>query len=231
VDTFRQAIDTPEKVMIIPYTQYEVEYCARHRLQLRQSVINVIGRHEQVYRCEQHVMQKCFRPLDTSMQSLPDADTIFVPDYANNKRLIALFTKHGISIATGRYTGTSELTKYRAVVSLPDAICKIGYFEAIQHGVVTLLPSLPFLQELVKNVDYAFTSKQHMTADTLVLCDQYRYDDCYVFFDSFDDLTRILTSDDFSEQASRAKCAMTKRRDDIHDATMSAWKDVLHRFL
>lgn len=223
IKLFRESVHK-EKISIVPYSAFEQEWCKRHGIGLVHGVINSLGRHVEKYICNDHIMRRIFRPLDTSCQTKPDGETFFVQDYHNNASILVPFLRSkGVSFAFGRYMDVSEIKRYKASISLPDAFCKIFYFEAIQHQIVVMLPSLTFMKHLFDRNAYGFTSKQYVSKDTMSMCEWYKYPECYVFFDSFEHLIHLI--DHFNPQP--VKDQLYKVREPIHDATLERWKLIL----
>lgn len=225
IDLFRQNVDNSvEKVTIVPYTAYEVEWCKRYNIHLKNSVIPPLGRHEEPYMCEEHIINQCFKPLDTSHMHKPKSETFYIQDYSNNRRLYNLVVSRGYSVVFGRYMDVRELYEYKAVLSYPDAFCKIFTLEAIQHAIPVFLPSLSFLQELIKIHDYNFTSKQYITDDMLTMCEYLNNSSCHILYDSTEDMFSKMDSfnkEEFVQQQ------LLPKKDEIHDATIEKWRAVL----
>jgi hypothetical protein len=228
----RKAVNHP-KVTMVPYTRFETEWCSYHGMELTEPVITTIGRYHEPFIHSRTDMEKMFKPLSTSHQFRPDAETVFVPDYHDNRILLDIFKKHNISFAHGLYTDPYDLKKYKAVISFPDAVCKIFYMEAIQKGITVLIPSKEFLKYLILHIPgYFVTSKE--AVGTLIDIDAfmhyfqcYDYPTCYGFFDSIEHLLELIPnvhSNSFSE--AHAKC-----KDIIHDDIMSRWNTVLNKVL
>ena len=170
-------------------------------------------------------------PLDTSHQFLPDAETYFIQEYHNNKALIHILSQFNVSFVRGRYQDMRDLRKYKAMIALPDASCKIGYMETIQNEIPLLLPSKHFLSTLIQLPWYSFTSKQYVHPTQLPLHEfveysqYYDYPTCYIFFDSFEhliDITRV-------SQTPFETCMLNMKmlKDIIYDDIIDKWKKVL----
>ena len=97
--------------------------------------------------------------------------------------------------------------------------------EAIQHEIPLLIPSLAFLKSLVFQHWYAFTSKDYITPEMLSMCEHYQEDkdECYIFFDSFEEIPRIVESLNGEEY----RLVLKQKRNVLHDAIIAKWKKVL----
>lgn len=221
---FKAAVQHP-KVSIIPYTQYEVIWCKNFGIQLNNDVIHCLGRHEVPYISEPNVMARCFRPIDTSFRFRDVKDSVFVQDYHNNHKLYDFLKSQNVSVSFGKYMDINEIKDYKAVVSFPDAFSKIFQMEAIQHGIILLLPSLKCLKQLIKDPYYTFTSKQYITEDLLNICEYFNYPDCFVFFDSIDELPQIIERIDVA----KIKKILKDTREIIHDDILEKWVTVLEK--
>lgn len=218
---FRSSVERIDKVKMIPYTEYEIIWCERFNVKLKEGVITSLGRYETPYMSEEHVMHRCFRPLDVSHMFLPQSESIFIQDYHNNMQLYTFLHNQGVSVAFGRYMDVRELIGYKAVVAFPDAFCKIFYMEAIQHGIIVLLPSKQYLYKLLSDGEYGFTSKQYVT--TLDVCEYYKYPDCYIFFDDIVDIPDILQKLD----CAIVKTRLQKQREIVYNSVMKKWLNVV----
>ena len=214
------------RISIIPYIEYERRWCSKFGLHIGYETINPLGRHIEKYICNESVMHRIFRPLNRSCQTRSDDETIFVPDYHNNKRLVSILSNNQISFVHGRYMDVNEIKPYKAVATLPDAFGKIFYHEAIQHEIPLLLPSPSFIDKLVKEDDYHLTSKQHEDRDDIhVYCEYYKYKHCYAYYDSYDDLVNKLRNMD--DVLNNLKETLAAQKDIIHDRIINQWKRVL----
>lgn len=215
-----------DRVSLIPYIEYERRWCSRFGIEIDHETIHPLGRHVEPYLCNEQRMHECFCPLTRDGQTVPDGETIFVPDYYNNRRLLPLLQNAGVSYAHGRYMDLSEIRPYKAVVSLPDAFGKIFYHEAIQHEIVVLIPSPRFMDELAGVGDYFITSKEYEPCHEIhTYCEYYKFEGCYIYYDSFDDLVSKIRNLDALIPGIRA--TLKARKDAIHDRILDQWRRVL----
>lgn len=206
----------------IPYTAFETEWCRRFKIDLKHPVIPPLGRHEERYICNPAVMERIFRPLERFGPEAPDTETVFVHDYHNNaKYLVPFLRDRGFSVAWGRYTDLAEIKGYKAVVSLPDAFCKIFHTEAIQHGIPVLLPSLRGMKHLFNAPGYGFTSREHISRDDLAMCAWLEHPECHILFDSMEDIPDLLAglTPDHPVHA-----AMAATRDLLEARVLAQWR-------
>ena len=215
---FKQALVLPN-VKIVPYTKFEIEWCLRDGIHLREPIINALGRHIEPYISDPIIMNRIFTDCIYTNLTRPYNQSFFVPDYHNNHKLYNFLCSRGISTVTGRYTDINEIKCYKAVITLPDAVSKFFYFEAIQHDINLLLPSLTFLKELIQDPYYTFTSKQYIDVRSLgCYCDYYRNPEYYIYFESFDNLIEKLNSIKLNTNIIRKK---------HHDETLLKWSRIL----
>ena len=216
-----------DRINIIPYIEYEKHWCSRFGLEICHDTINPLGRHAEKYICNESVMNRIFCPLNRSHQTKPDNETIFVPDYHNNKRLLPILINNHVSFVHGRYLDVNEIKPYKAVVTLPDAFGKFFYHEAIQHNIILLMPSTSFFDSLAKINDYGITSKNSETRDDIhVYCEYYsKYKNCYIYYNSYEDLiTKISDLDNYIPEI---KNILQEQKEIIHSHILKQWETVL----
>jgi hypothetical protein len=215
------------EITIIPYIEFERIWCRKCGVSITHETINPLGRHDEQYMCNETIMHKIFSPLDRSRQTKSDQESIFVPDYNNNKRLIPFLEQNAISFVHGRYMDIHEVIPYKAILSLPDAFGKILYHEAIQQEIVLLIPSPKFITELVKGDDYSFTSKVYEQTDNFYIhCEYFKYKNCYLYFDSFEDLIYKIRNIDLFYNTIKETLRIQKNI--IHDRILKQWELAIH---
>lgn len=178
-DLIRSAKDR-ENVHIIGYTAFE-NYYAKHirNVDIGEEVITPIGKISDVY--------KNF----TSTKLEDKENTLFVGPYHNDNIMINLhkiLINLGLKVYNGRYNGPLDLAEFKGVVHIPYAWSNLALFEALQLGIQYYIPSIEFLDELIKDKDFFWSPP--FRRDVLHLSEWYndinkKY---IVYFDSWDDL-------------------------------------------
>jgi len=151
------------------------------------------------------------KPIGKNMQSAnvtktyrPDDPNIFyIPPYHNETKLMNLSDKLkglGIENRCERFANhISELLEYKGSICIPYAWSTIVFFERLQLGIVTFVPTPRFLIELFKTGNWWFQPPFNIeNPETLVLSEWYcpEHADLFVFFDSWSDLQeKIITTD------------------------------------
>jgi hypothetical protein len=195
----RIVVNQPKKVTLIPYTQFEQVWCAKHGVFMTENVITPVGKIPSVPFVSPKV-QSDFGSLNATYQKGPSHETIFIQTYFNHTQFMNLpqyLDSHGISVCFGGYNHTAELTKYQGLVVLPDAFSKYFLYEAIQNEIITFVPSQKFLLELVGKPRYFFNiegSHGRLTQEYINLCEWYKYPEAHIYFDSFEDLIHKIRS-------------------------------------
>jgi hypothetical protein len=143
------------------------------------------------------------KPIGKNMESKdktktygPDDRNIFyIPPYHNETKLLNLsdkLTSLGIENRCERFPNhISELLEYKGVVCIPYAWSTIVFFERLQLGLVTFIPTPKFLIELFHQGNWWFQPPFNINQpELLVLSEWYCPDhkDLFVFFDSWTDL-------------------------------------------
>jgi hypothetical protein len=136
----------------------------------------------------------------------PDDPTVFyIPPYHNETKLMNLsehLTALGIENKCERFTDhISELLAYKGSICIPYAWSTIVFFERLQLGIVTFIPTERFLIELFSEGNWWFQPPfniQH--PETLVVSEWYcpEHKDLLVFFDSWIDLLGKINTTNYA---------------------------------
>jgi hypothetical protein len=223
-----------DRVRIIPSTLWEKIWCLRHNIDILASdVISPLGRQpfidESIPRSKQQI------EWYGDNETLPDAD-IIVPFYHNDNvffKMGEFLKRKNLSVYNGTFTRTSQLRKYKAVVTQPDTFCKWLSFECIQHGVPVVIPSIDLLSRHCITPGYLFNvtgygGAQVMTSDLLRLSDWYYplFEDYRFHFNSYDEIPDIIRSIDV--ESYRKKTSLVAK---LHEKeTLLKWKRVYDSF-
>jgi len=223
-----------DKVTYIPYTTFERIWCGKHKISVYEQEINPIGRYDIHFNDKNHVISN-FKELNTSYKMVDTKDTFFIQSYGNHinfMNLAAYLYDNGISSVVGGYENINDLQEYKALVVLPDQFSKYFTFESIQSKLLILLPSPHFLMELVQKPGYYFNiegSSGRLTNEFTNLCEWYKYPECRIYFDSFEELVDIIKNQLTDEKLELVNKYMDFYRDTIHDENMLKWSNILKR--
>lgn len=219
------------KVTFIPYTDFERVWCGVHQVFLHERAIMPVGKYTQ-HMNDAADIKASFQDLETQYKTESDDNTVFLQRYHNHHRFMDLAHMlhcNRVSCVRGSYLNIDELTKYKAVVVLPDQFSKYFTFESIQAGLVVLLPSTKFLMQLVEQGGYYFSvegSGGRLTKEYVNLCEWTKYPEARIHFDSFDDMIakiHSLTPELLEEK--KQWCRFYA--DAIESEHMLQWKNVL----
>uniref|UniRef100_A0A6C0B8N3 Glycosyltransferase n=1 Tax=viral metagenome TaxID=1070528 RepID=A0A6C0B8N3_9ZZZZ len=152
------------------------------------------------------------KPIGKNMQSATltktygdeDRNIFYIPPYHNETKLMNLsekLTSLGIENRCERFADhISELLEYKGSICIPYAWSTIVFFERLQLGIVTFVPTPQFLIDLFKTGNWWFQPPfniQH--PETLVISEWYcpEHADLFVFFDSWSDLQEKINTTDY----------------------------------
>jgi FkbM family methyltransferase len=164
----------------------------------------------------------------------------YVPPYHNETKLMNLsekLTSLGIPNKCERFANhISELLCYQGGIYIPYAWSTIVFFERMQLGLVTFIPTVRFLMELFTTgapngwFQPPFASYVPALFQPQLLklsewyCDEHK--DLFVFFDSWDELTQKVKTTDYVEKT-QIILNFAKQH---HDEMLNRWKYVIERY-
>jgi hypothetical protein len=134
-----------------------------------------------------------------------DRDIFYIPPYHNETKLMNLsehLTKLGIENRCERFADhISELLVYKGSICIPYAWSTIVFFERLQLGIVTFIPTERFLVELFSQGNWWFQPPfniQH--PESLIISEWYcaEHKDLFVFFDSWIDLLGKINTTNYA---------------------------------
>ena len=178
------------------------------------------------------------KPIGKNMESKdktktygPDDRNIFyIPPYHNETKLLNLsdkLTSLGIENRCERFPNhISELLEYKGVVCIPYAWSTIVFFERLQLGLVTFIPTPKFLIQLFKQGDWWFQPPFNINqSELLVLSEWYcpEHKELFVFFDSWIDLFEKIHDTDY-EAKTRTILDFARRHENEH---LRRWSHVI----
>lgn len=191
----------PPRVMLIPFSEFERQWCAQFHIPVSIGVPPLVGRSipKQAFTIEPTRLVREFGQLvRTHERFTPLSQNIFIQSYFNHTQFMNLpefLYQKGFSVHLGSYSHPSELKSYQALVVLPDAFQKYFMSESIQQKLLVFLPSTNFLFELTKQPRYFFNisgSGGTLQREWVNYCEWYSCPECRVYFDSWDDLVEKL---------------------------------------
>lgn len=222
-----------ERVMYLPYTDFERIWCGKHHIFLHERSVMPMGHYEHHIN-DANLILECFKPTQTEYRTKELSETIFLQNYHNHYAFMNLskfLYDHQISVDFGSYSQLDELLAYKAIVVLPDQFSKYFTFESIQKELVVVMPSPKFLMELVKKPGYYFNvegSSGKLTPEYINLCEWCKYPETRIYFDSFDEMIRILQHLDKPTLESKKEWCRFYRNV-IHTEHLLQWKHICDR--
>lgn len=160
----------------------------------------------------------------------------YVPPYHNETIYMNLSDKLsqiGIQSKCERFPNhISDLLEYTGVICIPYAFSTIAFFERMQLGIITFIPSIDFLLQLAKTPSNGpfwfqppFFIGNPKVKEILKLAEWYNdaYNDTLVYFDSWDDLVVKINTLDYNAKTRRV-LEIAK----LHEtSTMEKWKTII----
>jgi hypothetical protein len=166
-----------------------------------------------------------------------NTDLFYVPPYHNETKLMNLsekLTTLGIPNKCERFPNhISDLLFYKGGVYIPYAWSTIVFFERLQLGLVTFIPTVRFLMELFTihapngwfQPPFNSYVPSRFQPDALVLSEWYcpEHKDLFVFFDSWEDLQEKVKTTDYIEKTNTILTFAKKH----HDEMLRRWKHII----
>lgn len=217
-------IPNRKNVFIFGYTSIENKYSNHvRRVNFGDFVIKPIGK---------NLMSKCVYQTYQEITDNNDNNIFYVPMYHNETKLMNLskkITELGIQNRSGRFNHISELIQYKGGIYIPYAWSTLVFFERIQLGLVTFVPSLHFLIELFKKGNWWFQPPFNPQNPGLLklsewYCDEHR--DILVYFDSWEDLQEKVKTTDYVAKTQTILEFAQKHHDDM----LSRWKNIITEY-
>jgi hypothetical protein len=190
-ELFRKAA-TMNNVRIVSYTPFEYEYARRKGINIGTRTIKPIGKKEQ--------------PFDVSQSSIPSTikkeETLFVfprLEHHQIQRVIQECAQRDIKAWSGVYNGPEDLKGFKGVLFFPYAFSNLALYENLLRGVIHFVPTQRFLTQL-----NFVRAGMH---GNLNWCEWYfnMYKDCFVFFDSWQDLQQKVQKINYQELHKKIK--------------------------
>jgi hypothetical protein len=163
-----------------------------------------------------------------------EPDVFYVPPYQNETVLLNLSEKLeslGIENKCEKFKDhISELLGYKGVICIPYAWSTIVFFERLQLGLVTFIPTERFLIQLFREGKYWFQPPFSIDHPELLQISEWytsEHRDLMVYFDSWDDLTMKIKNTNYQE---KTKTILNYAK--LHEKeTLDRWNHVVNDYL
>jgi len=165
-----------------------------------------------------------------------NSECFYIPPYHNETILMNLsekLTSIGIENKCERFPNhISDLLVYKGVICIPYAWSTIAFFERMQLGLITFVPSINFLFTLFKTGNKWFQEPFSWVSESQArgllkvsewYCDEHT--DLLVYFDSWEDLVQKTKELDYVEKTKTILDYAKKHEND----QMEKWKQVLSK--
>jgi hypothetical protein len=173
----------------------------------------------------------------TKKHDLNNKRVFYVPPYHNETIFMNLTEKLnqiGVQHICERFPNhISDLLEYTGVICIPYAFTTIAFFERMQLGIVTFIPSMEFIIELAKSAKNPYgegsfwfqTPFSLRNPNILYLSDWYsvEYADMLVYFNSWEDLVYKINTTNYEEKT-RKVLEIAKKH---NETTMAKWRSVI----
>jgi len=155
-------------------------------------------------------------------------DTYYVNHYMNEQDmdLMGGCKQHGLNCFIGYAT---HVDAFKAMIVLPNSVCKIAPFDAMQRGLVAFVPTRNLLEKMIRGE--VFPRNRYYSymgggiANATSYCTWMQHPECHVQFDSMDELWAKMKSTDLKDlNMIRNNCS---QKVVVHRHTvLSQWRDV-----
>lgn len=138
-------------------------------------------------------------------------DTYYLNHYMNEQDmdLMGGCKKHGLKCFIGYAT---HVNAFKAMVVLPNSVCKIAPFDALQRGLVAFVPTRNLLEKMIRREVFPphlyFSYMGAGIANAMKYCTWMENPECHVQFDSMDELwSKMKTIDHKDLNMIRNNCS------------------------
>lgn len=216
-DLFKQAAHQPN-VKIVAYTAFEHHYAKLKGIDIGSKIITpcALG--------QDFLLEASSVPKDINKDT-----TFFLPPYHNETKFMDLSThlhQFGINNYCGRYNGSLDLEKFKAIIHLPYAWSNLALFENMALGIPYFIPSKQFFKKIASSENYFFISLPLPIKDDLYTLSEWYSDDhkeIFTFFDSWSDLKNKLQMTDLTQMREKIRRHSYKHKKKM----LGRWKEVL----
>lgn len=203
-------------VFVVSSCDFETHYAKQFGVDLGKRVINACGAR----------IEEPMHPIIPEV--IRKQKRFFIPAYHNETEFLSL-PRHlghlGIPHYQGGHTSPRELENFRGVIHLPYSYTTIALFMNTQLGLPYFIPSKKLMKKMLR-------SRNYWHQDCTFLKDHDRFDlsefyaernrDYFVYFDSFNDLQKIIAKADLDALQQRVR-----RRAELHRREMlSRWNQL-----
>ncbi len=250
VDLLRKA--PKGRVTLVPYTDFERIWCGKFGIFVTERTIQPLGCSPSPEKEEELTNQfagiinilNLTASKEDTLEDIPDEeakDTFVILNYGNNTKfidLVAVLRSAGLKAVCRKHKYIKTLKRFKGIIHLPDAFSKFTAFEALQHAIISIIPSPQFLFELTRmtnttnNVPYFFNIHGYggqLAPEHVTLVDWYNYDGGRVYFNSFDDLINKCKLLDSEQTINMLKVEAQRDGTRHHYATISQWNKLISR--
>jgi hypothetical protein len=162
-----------------------------------------------------------------------DNEIFYIPPYHNETKLLNLSEKlHslGINNRCERFPNhISDLLEYKACICIPYAWSTIVFFERLQLGLLTFIPTPRFLIELFHTGNWWFQPPFNIQyPQHLILSEWYcpEHENLFVFFDSWDDLVYKIKNTNYTEKTEIILNYAKQHENDV----LTKWNSIIEHY-
>ncbi len=197
-----------DRVTLVPSNEIERIWCNKVGIFVTRQVMEPLGCMPSREADEQLAIKFNLMDCDT-LDDISDseaADTYIVVPSENNTKFIdlcALLKAANIKVTSLKWRHTSTLQRFKGIVHLPDGFNTWFANEALAQNIISFVPSPAFLFELtqltnnINKTPYFFNVDGYggqLLSEHVTLCNWYNYDGGRIYFSSFEDLIRKITT-------------------------------------
>jgi hypothetical protein len=129
-----------------------------------------------------------------------------------------------------RFSHITDLLEYQGVICIPYAWSTFAFFEMLQLGIVTFVPTIRFLIEIFHTGNYWFQQPFYIQQPEILklsewYCDEHK--ELLVFFDSWEDLQEKVKTIDY-ETKTKTILDFSKKH---HHEMLSRWNTILEKYI
>jgi len=208
-----------KNVKIVPYTEYEYLYARRKGIYFGKKVIKPIG-----------VEEKEIGPdfISHIPKKIKKEETIFLYPRINQKQfsyIVKECSKLGIKTFCGKYNGPEDLKGFKGILYFPYNASNLAMFENFQRGLIHFVPSPKFITEKKQEghpipnfIHWAIPEESDWYKDD--------YKDCFVYFDSWQDLKDKIENIDYETKSKKIRALGKKHRETMLRRWRETFDDV-----
>lgn len=159
---------------------------------------------------------------------------IFIGAYHNDRIALDLRSlvqnyveKAGKTLSVNtRYNGLEDLKGYDAVIHIPYNASNLALFEAIANEIPYLIPSSAFMQRLIdKKEPLPYKDNLFVPDPKAEVMEWYRYKDCFITFNSFEEISTLISDECLQHCRERLK----KKYEFHREVVLAQWKNIVFK--